>query len=96
MRWLCSGRGLVCDEVRHEVRKLAVEGDVKLLPSLFALLHFLLLPLQLRVHASLLHVVARSHFLFHLSGSLRRLGVIKGDGGGGRGRSSVRAPALQH
>lgn len=48
----CDRIGLLSDEVRNEVRKLAVKGDVKLLPLTLAGLRPLLL--QVCVHAGVL------------------------------------------
>lgn len=59
--------GLLCHEVRDEVRKLTVKGDVKLLPSPLAGLRLLL---QLSVHAGVLRVRAPPALLFHLDSSI--------------------------
>lgn len=76
----CDGIGLLGDEVRDEVRELAVEGDVELLPSTLAGLRLLL---QVCVHAGVLRVVAPPTLLLHLDGRRRQLGGVHGDSSGG-------------
>lgn len=81
----CDRIGLLGDEVRDEVRKLAVEGDVELLPAPLAFLARLLrLLLQVSVHAGVLRVIVPPTLRLHLHGGHGQVSGRYGDGLGCR------------